>query len=54
MTEPATLPDAFEAHRTHLRSVAYRMLGSLSEADDAMYADKRAARRPVRHLRSVE
>ena len=26
----------------------------LSEADDAMYADKRAARRPVRHLRSVE
>jgi diguanylate cyclase (GGDEF)-like protein/PAS domain S-box-containing protein len=26
----------------------------LSEADDAMYADKRAARHPVRHLRSVE
>jgi diguanylate cyclase (GGDEF)-like protein/PAS domain S-box-containing protein len=26
----------------------------LSEADDAMYADKRAARRPARHLRSVE
>jgi diguanylate cyclase (GGDEF)-like protein/PAS domain S-box-containing protein len=26
----------------------------LSEADDAMYADKRAARRPLRHLRSVE
>ena len=26
----------------------------LSEADDAMYADKRASRRPVRHLRSVE
>ena len=26
----------------------------LSEADDAMYADKRAVRRPVRHLRSVE
>src|SRR6201995_5072462 len=25
----------FEAHRAHLRSVAYRMLGSLSEADDA-------------------
>jgi RNA polymerase sigma factor (sigma-70 family) len=36
MTEPATLTDAFEAHRTHLRSVAYRMLGSLSEADDAV------------------
>jgi diguanylate cyclase (GGDEF)-like protein/PAS domain S-box-containing protein len=26
----------------------------LSRADDAMYADKRAARGPVRHLRSVE
>jgi len=26
----------------------------LSEADDAMYADKRAARRPMRHLRAVE
>jgi RNA polymerase sigma factor (sigma-70 family) len=36
MSDPATLTDAFEAHRTHLRSVAYRMLGSLSEADDAV------------------
>jgi RNA polymerase sigma-70 factor, ECF subfamily len=26
----------FEEHRPHLRSVAYRMLGSLSEADDAV------------------
>lgn len=26
----------FERHRSHLRSVAYRMLGSLSEADDAV------------------
>jgi RNA polymerase sigma-70 factor (ECF subfamily) len=26
----------FEEHRTHLRSVAYRMLGSLNEADDAV------------------
>src|SRR5919198_1298609 len=28
--------DRFEAHRSHLRGVAYRMLGSLSEADDAV------------------
>lgn len=27
---------AFEAHRAHLRGVAYRMLGSLAEADDAV------------------
>jgi DNA-directed RNA polymerase specialized sigma24 family protein len=30
------LAERFEAHRTHLRAVAYRMLGSLSEADDAV------------------
>src|SRR5437773_1711016 len=30
------LAERFEAHRTHLRSVAYRMLGSLAEADDAV------------------
>src|ERR1700756_2144728 len=26
----------FQAHRAHLRAVAYRMLGSLAEADDAV------------------
>jgi len=36
MTELDTLADRFEAHRPHLRGVAYRMLGSLSEADDAV------------------
>src|SRR6266498_2171603 len=30
------LAERFEANRTHLRSVAYRMLGSRSEADDAV------------------
>ncbi|HYT38882.1 MAG TPA: sigma-70 family RNA polymerase sigma factor [Acidimicrobiia bacterium] len=30
------LADRFEAHRTRLRAVAYRMLGSPSEADDAV------------------
>src|SRR6266545_2838951 len=30
------LAERFEAHRTHLRAVAYRMLGSPSEADDAV------------------
>jgi RNA polymerase sigma factor (sigma-70 family) len=30
------LAEDFEAHRTHLRAVAYRMLGSLSEAEDAV------------------
>ncbi|WP_280301760.1 sigma-70 family RNA polymerase sigma factor [Nocardia abscessus] len=30
------LATRFEEHRSHLRAVAYRMLGSLSEADDAL------------------
>src|SRR3984893_10979574 len=36
MDEHDFLAERFEAHRTHLRAVAYRMLGSLSEADDAV------------------
>jgi RNA polymerase sigma-70 factor (ECF subfamily) len=36
MDENAWLVDRFEEHRSRLRAVAYRMLGSLSEADDAV------------------
>src|SRR5437764_4974995 len=32
----ASWAERFEDHRAHLRAVAYRMLGSLSEADDAV------------------
>ncbi len=30
------LTEVFQQHRSHLRGVAYRMLGSVSEADDAL------------------
>jgi RNA polymerase sigma-70 factor, ECF subfamily len=36
MDEREWLAERFEEHRTRLRAVAYRMLGSLSEADDAV------------------
>jgi RNA polymerase sigma-70 factor (ECF subfamily) len=36
MHERDWLAERFEEHRAHLRAVAYRMLGSLSEADDAV------------------
>src|SRR5215813_13061589 len=36
MEKPEWLAEQFEANRTRLRAVAYRMLGSLSEADDAV------------------
>jgi RNA polymerase sigma-70 factor (ECF subfamily) len=35
MDENDVLAQRFEGHRDHLRAVAYRMLGSLAEADDA-------------------
>jgi RNA polymerase sigma-70 factor (ECF subfamily) len=36
MNQQEWLARQFEDHRPHLRAVAYRMLGSLSEADDAV------------------
>jgi len=36
MDEHDFLAEQYEENRTHLRAVAYRMLGSISEADDAL------------------
>jgi RNA polymerase sigma-70 factor (ECF subfamily) len=36
MNDQDWLAERFEEHRRHLRAVAYRMLGSVSEADDAV------------------
>ncbi|MGW9028290.1 RNA polymerase sigma factor SigJ [Streptomyces sp. NPDC055722] len=36
MDDKELLAERFQTHRGHLRAVAYRMLGSLSEADDAV------------------
>src|SRR6266480_3480972 len=36
MNDNDWMVERFEEHRGHLRAVAYRMLGSLSEADDAV------------------
>lgn len=36
MSDSKSLAERFEEHRSHLRGVAYKMLGSASEADDAV------------------
>jgi len=46
--------DRFEEHRPHLRAVAYRMLGSLTEADDAVQeAWLRMARTDIGDVRNI-
>jgi RNA polymerase sigma-70 factor, ECF subfamily len=56
MTTPEQLAEQFEEHRAHLRAVAYRMLGSASEADDAVQESwirlERADISDVRNLRA--
>src|SRR5215213_4189446 len=55
MDEREWLADRFEANRTHLRAVAYRILGSVSEADDAVQESwlrlSRSDRSDVENLR---
>src|SRR4029450_7149466 len=36
MPPPERLADQFDVHRSHVRAVAYRMLGSVGEAEDAV------------------
>src|SRR5437773_7445999 len=36
MPTPERLAEQFEEHRSHVRAVAYRMLGSVSETEDAV------------------
>ena len=36
MDDAISLAETFERHRSRLRAVAYRTLGSVSEADDAV------------------
>jgi RNA polymerase sigma-70 factor (ECF subfamily) len=48
------LAERFEENRAHLRAVAYRMLGSLSEADDAVQeAWVRLARSDTRRIENL-
>jgi RNA polymerase sigma-70 factor, ECF subfamily len=54
MDQHAWLGERFEENRAHLKAVAYRMLGSLSEADDAVQeAWVRLARSDPRRIENL-
>ena len=54
MNELDALADQFSAARSHLRAVAYRMLGSISDADDVVQeAWLRLSRSEVSHITNV-
>ncbi|HEY7812568.1 MAG TPA: sigma-70 family RNA polymerase sigma factor [Nakamurella sp.] len=54
MTDAGWSGQAFQSHRAHLRSVAYRMLGSVAEADDAVQeAWLRFARSDIDQVRDL-
>jgi RNA polymerase sigma-70 factor, ECF subfamily len=54
MTDADWLAARFEEHRPHLRSVAYRMLGSLAEAEDTVQdAWLRASRADVAEVENL-
>ena len=54
MDELGWLAERFEQNRAHLRAVAYRMLGSLSEAEDAVQeAWLRLARSDTRQIENL-
>ncbi len=55
MTTQEQLAEKFEEQRTHLRSVAYRMLGSVNEADDAVQeAWLRLARSDISEVKNLQ
>jgi RNA polymerase sigma-70 factor (ECF subfamily) len=55
MNQPDQLASVFEANRGHLRAVAYRMLGSVNEADDAVQeAWLRLSRSDAEGIRNLE
>src|SRR6478672_10126235 len=54
MADQDWLAERFEEHRAHLRGVAYRMLGSVAEADDAVQeAWLRFARSDIDQVRDL-